>query len=511
LENQVRSYYHLHPKTAKTVLILAVIIVLLSIMAQRNYLLFHSIAEAMFILTATFVYLLALKTHKYSQDNYLLLIGISYLYISVLHFLHLLTYKGMGLFPELAENMPIQLSICWRLMESCTFALAPLVVRREISSFRIHCIYLTVTTVIIVAIVTQNFPACFIEGQGLTPFKIIGEYVAMATLGLALVIMRHRRDDINPFIWRIMIAAIILMIFQSLCYTLYTDVYGLMNFMGHILSIVSTAVIYQGIVVRGLEVPYDLIFSQLLKRQEELKKLSQHKSDFLANMSHEMRTPLTAIIALTDDLLLENRGPLTAEQEESLREIRESGRELSQLIDDLLDLSKIETGRVSLKLSEVDIGSVVCEVERQLRHLALQHQLNIKMVITSEQKVIADREEVKRVARNLIFNAIKFTPEGGTIEVVVYDVQGEPAGTVLRVRDTGIGIPQKDQELIFDSFYQVERGTAKKYPGTGLGLALVKKIVDLHQGWIKLESEEGRGSTFEIFWPRYPHFDEDFD
>jgi len=368
-----------------------------------------------------------------------------------------------------------------------------------------------VTLGIFLTVITQIFPDCFIPGYGLTPFKIGAENLAMLLLAFSLILLQSKKDDINPYARQIMTVASMFMILESLCFTLYTDVYGIMNFFGHILGILGTATIYRGIVIRGFELPYDLIFRQLVERHDELRRMSQYKSEFLANMSHEMRTPLTAVISLTDELLLERQGPLTEEQTESLREIRESSRELSNLINDLLDMSKIETDRMFLVLTEVDIGSVVCEVEKQLRPLALQHRLSISLVVTSELKVIADREKVRRVAQNIIFNAIKFTPDGGTIEVTVYDSQGETPGTILRVKDTGIGIPPKDQELIFQSFFTVEREMTKKFSGTGLGLALVKKIMDLHKGWIKLESKEGRGSTFEVFWPLYPPLDDELE
>lgn len=250
---------------------------------------------------------------------------------------------------------------------------------------------------------------------------------------------------------------------------------------------------------------------ELAAANKELIRISHYKSEFLANMSHELRTPLTAILAFTQELLKQNMGRLTPEQEDYLRDIRDSGEQLLGMINDLLDLSKAESGKMSLNLTEVDMGRAARQVERLLRPLAQQKDIQVSLVVTNGGKVIADGEKAGHVIRNLLGNAIKFSPPGSHIEVTVADAPAPEEGTILTVKDAGPGIAPEHREHVFDAFYQVNRGLNRQFQGTGLGLALVKKIVDLHLGWIKLETAEGRGSAFTVFWPAYPPFDDSLE
>jgi len=262
---------------------------------------------------------------------------------------------------------------------------------------------------------------------------------------------------------------------------------------------------------------YDSLEQKVLERTQELEaanndlaRISQYKSEFLANMSHELRTPLTAILAFTEGLLNKSKGQLTSEQEDYLTEIKDSGTQLLGIINDLLDLSKIESRKMSLDLEEVSLGEVVKQIARMLQPLAERRDVLVSLNLAETQTVIADKEKVGHVVRNLLSNAIKFSPEGGTVEVTVSD-DCENKGVLLSVKDDGPGINRQDQELIFESFYQAGTITDREYKGYGLGLALVKKIVDLHLGWIKVDSSLGKGSVFSVFWPVYPPFDDSLE
>ncbi|ADG82059.1 integral membrane sensor signal transduction histidine kinase [Thermincola potens JR] len=251
--------------------------------------------------------------------------------------------------------------------------------------------------------------------------------------------------------------------------------------------------------------------AELAAANKELAEISQYKTEFLANMSHELRTPLTAILAFTEELLTKSMGQLNAEQEEYLKDIRDSGRQLLNLINDLLDLSKIESGKMALNLTEVNVGEAVRGVEKLLRPLAQQKNIDMQSAITGTNVIIADEEKVRQVIRNLLGNAIKFTPAGGRIELYVRDTDRPDEGVLLTVKDSGPGIPAKDRARIFDSFYQGHRGRNKEYGGTGLGLALVKRIVEMHLGEITLESTEGQGSAFTVYLPAYPPYDDNLE
>lgn len=250
---------------------------------------------------------------------------------------------------------------------------------------------------------------------------------------------------------------------------------------------------------------------ELAEVNRELEKLSQYKSEFLANMSHELRTPLTAILAFSDQLLLEGSGNLSPDQAEYLHDIQDSGRSLLGLINELLDLAKIESGNMSLLLTEVAVGELAHEVEKLLRPLATEKNIAVVTEIEASTIIIADAAKVRQVLQNLLGNALKFSPADSSVYLKVESTDQPTVGIVIEVQDSGPGIAPQEHELIFGTFYQAHRGLNKEYRGTGLGLALVRRIVELHLGHIELSSQQGAGATFRVFFPAYPPFDDDLD
>ncbi len=258
---------------------------------------------------------------------------------------------------------------------------------------------------------------------------------------------------------------------------------------------------------------------ELLRATEELKrtnrdliKINNYKSDFLANMSHELRTPLTAILALSGEMLTQRNGTLNNVQLKYMTNVRNSGEKLLTLIDELLELSKIDSGRIFLNFSEVCVGLITEEVIQVLKPLANQKSIKINSHIKDTVNIIADSNKVRQVIMNLLGNAIKFSPPKSEIMIEVVNRSFPEKGIVLKVTDSGPGVPPDEQELIFEPFYQVDHGINRKYQGTGLGLAMVKKIVDLHLGTVSVENlPSGNGAVFTVFWPTHPCFEEDLD
>jgi signal transduction histidine kinase len=234
------------------------------------------------------------------------------------------------------------------------------------------------------------------------------------------------------------------------------------------------------------------------QKSRELAAASQHKSEFLANMSHELRTPLNAIIGFSEVLTDRMFGELNEKQEEYLKDIYASGTHLLSLINDILDLSKIEAGRMELELTEFDLPAAIQNALMLVRERAGRRSLALHTNIDNRLgQIQADERKVRQVVLNLLSNAIKFTPEGGQIEVSAVPNDGF---VEVSVTDTGIGIAPEDQEKVFEEFRQV--GTAaKKVEGTGLGLTLCRKFVELHGGRIWVKSEVGMGSAFSFTLP----------
>jgi signal transduction histidine kinase len=240
------------------------------------------------------------------------------------------------------------------------------------------------------------------------------------------------------------------------------------------------------------------LFHEIADKSRQLEAASQHKSEFLANMSHELRTPLNAVIGFSEVLAQGMFGDVNEKQSEYLHDILDSGRHLLSLINDILDLSKIEAGRMELEVSEFDLPLAIQNALTLVRERALRRGIALHHVIDNRVAGIrADERKVKQVLLNLLSNAIKFTPEGGGIEVRAAPVDGM---VEVSVTDTGVGIAPEDQEAVFEEFRQV--GTAdKKAEGTGLGLALSRKFIELHGGRISVRSQLGTGSTFTFTLP----------
>ncbi len=230
-----------------------------------------------------------------------------------------------------------------------------------------------------------------------------------------------------------------------------------------------------------------------------LERANKMKSEFLANMSHELRTPLNAIIGFAEVLRDKIAGDLNEEQTDFVTDIHSSGCHLLQMINDILDLSKIEAGKMELQYEVFPVHDAIEEVYTILKGLANKKHLELKTeILTDVKNIEADRVKFKQILYNLLSNAIKFTPENGKIAV--------EAGVVddmlqVSVSDTGIGMKSQDREKVFKEFWQADSSFARKYEGTGLGLALTKRIVEMHGGKIWFESEYGKGSIFYFALP----------
>jgi signal transduction histidine kinase len=241
------------------------------------------------------------------------------------------------------------------------------------------------------------------------------------------------------------------------------------------------------------------LFREIEDKGRQLEAANRHKSEFLANVSHELRTPLNAIIGFSEVLQERFFGELNEKQAEYTDDILSSGRHLLSLINDILDLSKIEAGRMELEVTTFHLPDAIENALLLIRERASRHGIKLDRVIDDRLgDFTGDERKVKQILVNLLTNAVKFTPEGGQIKIEAS--LGDNA-VIISVTDTGIGIAKEDQEAIFEEFRQVGSNYAQKREGTGLGLALTRKFVELHGGKIWVESEVGKGATFTFTLP----------
>ncbi|GEM_PF-1627730 len=485
--------------------IACIILFCLYVVNLNNFLLFHSLVEIASIVVAFSIFVIVWNTRRTITSTFFLIIGISFLFSGTIDLVHMLAYKGMSVFPGNSADLPTQLWIAARYYQSITFLIATLLIRRSITKDRKYddSIILVVCAAAFCLVMTsiflwQNFPCCYIEGTGLTPFKIASEYVISAFLILAIIILALRRSTFNPVVWQYLIAAQVFLIVGELAFTTYVGVYDFMNMIGHLAKLVSVYFFYRAIVVVALTHPLDLLFSELKEKSmaleqsnNQLKMLDRLKSMFIASMSHELRTPLNSIIGFTGILIKGMAGELNAEQKKQLGMVQESSRHLLSLINDVIDISKIEAGNIEADISQFNLADVFREVENTFGPTAQERGLVLTVEIPESITITSDERRIKQVIMNLVSNAIKFTDEGR----IGLTVRQEGMVVEVRVSDTGIGIGKEDLEQLFRPFVRVQV-PGRFTEGTGLGLYLSKKLVQFLGGDITVESELQKGSMF---------------
>jgi signal transduction histidine kinase/HAMP domain-containing protein len=244
------------------------------------------------------------------------------------------------------------------------------------------------------------------------------------------------------------------------------------------------------------------LFQELEEKSRQLEIADRHKSEFLASMSHELRTPLNAVIGFSEVLLERMFGEINPKQEEYLQDILSSGRHLLSLINDILDLAKIEAGRMELEVADFHLPQAIDNAVTLVRERAARRSITLDVAIDPALgEIKGDERKVKQVMLNLLSNAIKFTPEGGRVDVHAGLVDGVAE---ISVSDTGVGIAPEDHEAVFEEFRQVGTDYAKKHEGTGLGLTLCRRFVELHGGKIWVKSQLDQGATFTFTLPVRP-------
>ncbi|MDG2991332.1 ATP-binding protein [Candidatus Synechococcus calcipolaris G9] len=282
------------------------------------------------------------------------------------------------------------------------------------------------------------------------------------------------------------------------------------EFLQHLSNHLSIA-IYQSQLYAEVQAQKAILEQRVTERTQALREAlismqSAHrvKSDFLATMSHELRTPLTCVIGMSATLLRWSLGPLTDKQRHYLQTIHDSGTHLLELINSILDLSQVESGRARLNCSEFSLTQVSQQCLRLLQEQSRSHGIELRsqiLISPSRDRFWGDYHRIQQILLNLLSNAIKFTPSTGT---VILRVWCDDSGVIFQVEDNGIGIPEHLQPLLFQKFQQLDTSYGRTYAGVGLGLALTKQMVELHQGTIGVSSSEGKGTLFTVTLPSLP-------
>lgn len=493
----------------------------LTLISRYNFLLFHSLAELFSIAVAWAVFMLVWNTRHISDNNAFVWLGIAYLFIGLIDLLHTLAYKGMGVFdPSWGANLPTQLWIAARYMEGIALVLFPTLIKKRISLVPMLGCWTLVTLIFLLTIFyVPLFPDCYVEGAGLTGFKIFSEYLICLLLSLALALLFRKRALLDPSVCRLMVLSVVTTICAELAFTFYVSVYGISNLVGHFFKIVSFYFIYLAMVRSGLTQPFSLLFRSLKARESDLKDAHDHLeqevrqrtrhlkkaldqlersnadlAQFVHVASHDLQEPLRAIAGFLQLLESRYRTHLDEKGRNYIDRSVNASLRMQRLITDLLTLSRVNT-RGSV-FEPTDLNAVVDQV---LNRLAPRIQeRNVKINRTSLPLVDADADQMGTLFRNLISNAVKYNQSDPPVIDIGWEEKQDKAA--LYVKDNGIGIDNKFFDRIFVVFQRLHG--RQEYSGTGVGLTLCRKIVERHGGAIRVESQKGQGSTFFFTLPK---------
>lgn len=492
------------PVLSKSIPLLAGFLVLIGLYLTSlyNYLLFHSLAEVFSIVVACGVFMVAWNARHFLDNDYLLFIGIAYLFVAGLDLLHTLAYQGMGVFLEYDANLPTQLWIASRYVQSLSLLLAPLFLHRRLKTHFVFLGYALIACLLLISIFHWRlFPDCYLPGAGLTPFKKISEYAISLILLASIVLLLQNREEFDPGVLRLLIWSIALTIGAELAFTFYVSVYGLSNLLGHMLKIISFYLIYRAVISAALVKPYGVMFRNLKQSETELRRytaeLQARNEDldaFAHTVAHDLRNPLALIIGTIRVLNAQHQPNLDEDIQELLGMISRTAFRMSRIIDELLLLAEVRKSKALT--SRLDMAIVVAEAHERLAQLIEDNQATIKLP-DAWPAALGHALWIEEVWVNYMSNAIKYGGQPPCLELGAT----EQSNSMIRfwVRDNGGGLTLEDQARLFTPFTRLDQVRAS---GHGLGLSIVKRIVEKLDGEVGVESQPGQGSLFFFTLPR---------
>jgi len=498
--------------------------------SRYNYSFFHSLADGVSIVIAACVFTIIWNSRHHVDNNYYLYTGIALLFFAFLDLMHLLGNKNMGVFAEYG-NLGPAFYIASRYVLSISLVIAPLFINRKLNTALMFAVYSLATALILLSILYWRiFPVCIVEGVGLTPFKIISDYIICLILLGAIGLLITNRRSFDFRVLRIIVSSYVLFIATGLTFTLYVDPFGITNMVGHLLQIASFYMIYLAFIETSLTRPQQILFRKLEQNQERLTKnlqqLDQTNAElnqeiitdrkraeaalmvrthqledankeleaFSYSVSHDLRAPLRGVDGFSQMLEEDYAEKLDAEGKRILGCIHNDVDRMSKLIDDLLAFSRM--GRREMNASGINMNVLAHDVRNELSTAAQGR--NIQWIIGELPSIHGDAMMVRQLLFNLLANAVKFTEKKDKAVIELgYRVEG--GENIFFVKDNGAGFDMRYVHKLFCVFQRLH--TDEEFEGTGVGLAIVQRIVLRHGGRIWAEGEVGCGATFFFTLP----------
>lgn len=472
----------------------------------------HLMLELSGIIISILVSIFCCYEFQYKHQRKMLILALAFCALAMLDFVHTLSYLGMPNF--ITENSTNKASIyrmLARLVQSVGIFLAVFLPNKKlhisIVPFLCLTVLLTAAGIAAAAAYMPYLPIMYdpqLKSQ--TTAKIFAEYLVIFLYILTVIKLLISKLDDRRDLW--LVYALSFGIFGEIAFAAGDAVYDSYNLLGHMFKIISFSLLLKGFFDEAIGELYrtnDELNAQRLaleKANKQLKKADQLKDDFLAVTSHELRSPLTAIIAFAELLLDPQTGSLNPLQRDYLNEITDSSNDLLNRVNEIRDLSRIKAGKMVLRFEKVQLKKLIESAARRFEPQFKIKGIALKVCISKDLAVRGDSGRIGQILNNLITNALKFTPSGGEVKIIV-DENTISNQAEITVADNGIGISPSEQQAVFEMFYQVDATSSRSYGGTGIGLSLVKNLVEMHGGTIKLVSECNKGSAFTFTLPLY--------